>query len=120
MRWVETRLYVGPDRRTAKRFRWLNRRTVDRATPLPAAQVMLRLIHLRILDVETAREAVAQYQLRLSVAKTALQQGGETAAADHLAKIESRLLLSRRKGALTPDDLNAVQDHAVAALSALR
>jgi hypothetical protein len=120
MRWVETRRYAGPDRRATKCFRLFDRRKVDRATALPAIQVMLRQLHLRVLDVETAREAVAQYQLRLSVARAALRDSGQIQAAEQLAQIERTLRTSRQKGVLTPQDLDAVQDYAAAALCALR
>ncbi|MBL8544366.1 MAG: hypothetical protein JNJ63_11225 [Hyphomonadaceae bacterium] len=120
MRWVETRAYAGPDRRKRKRFRWFSRRKQDRSSPLPAIQVMLRQLHLRVLDVETAREALAQYQMRLHIAQKALRAEGQTEAALCLAAVEQTLRDVQRSGEFSSAAANEMHERAAAALCALR
>jgi hypothetical protein len=91
MRWVEERSYVGPDRRRARKFRLFDRRTEDRSIPLPAIQVLLRQLHLKVLDVATAREAIAQFQFRVQIASQATQERGEEESAQILARVERKL-----------------------------
>lgn len=92
MRWVESRVYCGPDRRERKGFfRWFERRKKDQSMNLPAVQVMLRQLHLRVLDVETAREQLVQFDRRLQVAADMLQRAGEAEAVTHLAVVRQKL-----------------------------
>lgn len=120
MRWVEARSYVGPDRRKGGRFWLFDRRKADLASNLPAIQVLLRQLHLRVLDVATAREAVEQFQLRLSVASTSLRQAGQVEAAHHLSAITAKLDHCQVQGELTSQDIQEVQERSAAALCALR
>lgn len=120
MRWVETRSFCGPDRRERKRFRFFERRKKDEAMDLPAVQVMLRQLHLRVLDVETAREQLVQFDRRLEVAAEALQRAGELEAVTHLAAVRRRLHESGRKGGLKGADATEVQERTAAALCALK
>lgn len=120
MRWVETRAYCGPDRRERKLFRWLERRRQDESMDLPAVQVMLRQLHLRVLDVETAREQLAHFGRRLEAAEGALQRAGETEAVTHLAVVRRKLCESEKKGALKGADATEVQERTAAALCALK
>lgn len=119
MRWVESRNYAGPDRRERKRFRLLDRRKKDLAMNLPAVQVMLRQLHLRVLDVETAREQLVAFDRRLKLAAELLQQAGETEAVVHLAVIKQKLRESGKKGGLKGSDATEVQERTAAALVAL-
>ena len=117
MRWVETRAYIGPDRRRASAFfRWVERRKKDCSTALPAAQVMLRQLHLRVLDLVTAREAVADFQNRLHVTTSALQKEGQHEAAAELSKASDRLASAWVDGGVTPNSAEELQER-LAALS---
>lgn len=120
MRWVETRFYSGPDRRERKRFRLFERRKTDQSMDLPAVQVMLRQLHLRVLDVETAREQLAQFDRRLQLAAEMLQRAGETEAVTHLAVVRRKLKESGKKGVLESADATEVQERTAAALCALK
>jgi hypothetical protein len=121
MRWVESRAYLGPDRRARKAFfRWFDRRKKDQSMDLPAVQVMLRQLHLRVLDVETAREQLAQFDRRLQIAADMLQRAGETDAVTHLAVVRQKVREGGRKGALKGADATEVQERTAAALCALK
>jgi hypothetical protein len=121
MRWIESRIYSGPDRRERRAFfRWFERRKKDRSMDLPAVQVMLRQLHLRVLDVETAREQLAQFDRRLQVATDMLQRAGETEAVTHLAVVRQKLGESAKKGTLKGVDATEVQERTAAALCALK
>ena len=121
MRWVETRMYSGQDRRERKPFfRLFERRKKDQSMDLPAVHVMLRQLHLRVLDVETAREQLAQFDRRLLIATDMLQRAGETEAVAHLAVVRQKLLEGGRKGALKGADATEVQERTAAALCALK
>jgi hypothetical protein len=121
MRWVESRVYCGPDRRERKGFfRWFERRKKDQSMNLPAVQVMLRQLHLRVLDVETAREQLVQFDRRLQVAADMLQRAGEAEAVTHLAVVRQKLRESGKKGALKGADATEVQERTAAALCALK
>lgn len=121
MRWVDSRAYSGPDRRERKAFfRWFERRKKDQSMDLPAVQVMLRQLHLRVLDVETAREQLAQFDRRLLVAADTLQRAGETEAVIHLAVVRQKLRECGKKGALKGADATEVQERTAAALCALK
>jgi hypothetical protein len=120
MRWVEVRSYIGPDRRRGSKFWLFERRKADLSTGLPAIQVLLRQLHLRVLDVATAREAIDQFHLRLSVASNALQQAGQDEAASHLSHIADKLEQCQQKGDLSSQDIQEVQEQSAAALCALR
>lgn len=119
MRWVESRTYAGPDRRERKRFRLFNRRKQDESMDLPAVQMMLRQLHLRVLDVETAREQLAQFNRRLQVASDLLDRAGETEAVTHLAVVRQTLTKSCKKGALSSGDATEVHERTAAALCSL-
>jgi hypothetical protein len=121
MRWVESRVYSGPDRRKRKSFfRWFDRRKKDQSMDLPAVQVMLRQLHLRVLDVETAREQLAQFDRRLQVATDTLRRAGETEAVTHLVVVRQKLRESGKKGALKGVDATEVQERTAAAICALK
>ncbi|MBC7769397.1 MAG: hypothetical protein H7124_11480 [Phycisphaerales bacterium] len=121
MRWIESRAYSGPDRRERKVFcRWFERRKKDQSMELPAVQVMLRQLHLRVLDVETAREQLAQFDRRLEVAADLLQRAGEAEAVTHLAVVRQKLRESGKKGGLKGADATEVQERTAAALCALK
>jgi hypothetical protein len=121
MRWIESRAYSGPDRRERMAFfRWFERRKKDQSMDLPAVQVMLRQLHLRVLDVETARVQLAQFDRRLQVAADMLQRAGENEAVTHLVVVRQKLRESRKKGALRGADATEVQERTAAALCALR
>lgn len=120
MRWVETRSYIGPDRRREKRLRFFDRRNRDDSVALPAVQVLLRQLHLRVLDVQTAREALSEFELRVSVTANALRNEGQGEAVTHLKVIETKVAASLEQGALAPKDAELVQAQAAAAICALR
>ena len=121
MRWIESRVYAGPDRRERRAlFRWFERRKRDQSMDLPAVQVMLRQLHLRVLDVETAREQLAQFDRRLQVAADMLQRAGETDAVTHLAVVSQKLRESGKNGILNGADATEVQERTAAALCALK
>lgn len=120
MRWVETRTYAGPDRRERKRWRLFERRKADLSMSLPAVQVLLRQLHLRVLDVETAREQLVQFERRLKVAADVLREAGESEAVVHISVIKQKLSESRKKGALAGSDATEVHERTAAALCALR
>jgi hypothetical protein len=82
-------------------------------------QVMLRQLHLRVLDVETAREQLAQFDRRLQVAAEMLRRAGETEAVTHLAIVRQKLRESGKKGVLKGADATEVQEHTAAAPCAL-
>lgn len=119
MRWVESRTYAGPNRRERKRFRLFDRRKKDESMDLPAVQIMLRQLHLRVLDVETAREQLAQFDRRLQVASDSLKRAGEMEAVTHLEVVRQTLMKSGKKGALNGSDATEVQERTAAALCAL-
>ena len=121
MRWVDTRAYVGPDRRRKSMFfRWLERRKKDCSTHLPAAQVMLRQLHLRILDLTTAREAISDFETRLRVTADALHQEGQAEAAAHIELASVKLANAWVEGGVTPNKAEELQERAAAALIAMR
>jgi hypothetical protein len=120
MRWVQIKSYAGPDRRKGNRWRLFDRRKRDAAIDLPALQVLLRQLHLRVLDVQTAREALLDFQTRLQVARTRLCEAGETEAASHIRIIETKLARGIAQGRLEDKDAEHMQDSAAAALCALR
>ena len=119
MRWVEQRSYVGPDRRREARFRLFDRRRKDQSVPLPAIQVLLRQLHLRVLDVATAREALDQFQLRVQVASRASQDRGEHESARLLADVE-RKIEEKAAERLTNTETSEIQGLVTDALCALR
>lgn len=121
MRWVESRNYVGPDRRRkAAFFRWVERRKKDCSSALPAAQVMLRQLHLRVLDLATAREAVVDFHTRLQVTATALQKEGQKEAAAQLEQARKGLAGAVAGGGIDSKSAEELQQRAVAALVAMR
>jgi hypothetical protein len=120
VRWVELRSYVGPDRRRFKTFRLMERRKADLSVRVPAIQVLLRQLHLRVLDVATAREALARFHLRLSVASAVAHEGGQSEAAVHLSSIERKLAECADDGGMTAKHADEVQELTANALCALR
>lgn len=120
MRWVQVKSYLGPDRRKRIRGRLLDRRRKDEAMDLPAVQVLLRQLHLRVLDIQTAREALRDFQFRLQITQRRLREAGEREAATHIADIERRLARGIAVGRLEDKDAEHIQDSAAAALCALR
>lgn len=120
MRWVENGVFSGPDRRAKKRFRFFERRKRDESMDLPAVHVMLRQLHLRVLDVETAREQLVEFDRRLKLASELLQRAGESEAVVHLAVIKRKLKESSKKGGLKGGDATEVQERTAAALCALK
>ncbi len=121
LRWVEARSYVGPDRRGKKRFRLFNRRRVDLSEPLPGVQVLLRLLHLRVLDLKTAREAMAQFRERVNAASHATREVGQTESAAHLDQVKRKLRVVNASGEhLSPADAEEIQQSVTSALAALR
>jgi hypothetical protein len=120
VRWIELRSYVGPDRRRIKKFRLFERRKKDLSSNLPAVEVLLRQLHLRVLDVATAREAIAQFHLRLTVATAAARSNDQREAAAQLALVQTKLTQSQAKGGLCSKDVEEMQELTASALTALR
>lgn len=118
LRWVDALTYVGLDRRRKQpRFRFFERRRTDVSEPLPGVQVLLRLLHLRVLDLNTAREALAQFRERVGVAAEATRHVGQIESAAHLDQVKQKL---KDVGTLTPAATEEIQQQVTKALAALR
>jgi hypothetical protein len=121
VRWVEQRSYVGPDRRRESKFRLFDRRRKDESVPLPAIQVLLRQLHLRVLDLATAREALAQFHLRVRVASQVTQTHGELESARLLSDVERRIEARHGvQGGVSPNEADEIQGLVTDALCALQ
>src|SRR5690606_40909146 len=79
-----------------------------------------RQLHLRVLDVATAREAIAQFHLRLTVATAAARSNDQREAAAQLALVQTKLTQSQAKGGLCSKDVEEMQELTASALTALR
>lgn len=101
--------------------RLIDRRRVNLSEPLPGIQVLLRQLHLRVLDLETARVALAEFRLRLGVASEVTREMGQTESAAHLAQAERKLTEIDRGGASpTRGDADEIKASIANALSAFR
>lgn len=118
MRWVEVASYVGLDRRKRKRVWLFNRRRRDLSEPVPGVQVLLRLLHLRTLDVRTLRETLPQFRERLALATRVTRELGQDDAA--ICLDDARKKLGRHSGDADSAELLEVEVSVKSALTALR